>query len=49
MDNPIEYQNNLLRYYLHINSPDELSDDTWTMCLAQLEDIRKKEAQAGKK
>ena len=33
-----------LRYYLHINNPDELTDEEWAIQTKSLEWIRKKEA-----
>lgn len=39
------YHNTLLRYYLHVD-PDGLSDEEWAQTIAQLADIRKREAEA---
>lgn len=39
--------NTLMRYYLHID-PEKLSDEEWAETYAQLENIRKREAQANK-
>ena len=39
------YHDTLLRYYLHID-PDTLSDGEWAQTIAQLADIRKREAEA---
>jgi hypothetical protein len=34
----------MLRYFLHIKQPEDLSDEEWSMRLAELEYIRKLEA-----
>lgn len=39
----IGYLNTMLRYYLHID-PDMLTDQQWAITIAQLRDIRRKEA-----
>ena len=39
----IGYFNTMLRYYLHVD-PDTLTDQQWAAMIAQLTDIRKKEA-----
>lgn len=36
----------MLQYYLHIPDPDSLPDQLWAEKIAQLADIRKKEAGA---
>lgn len=38
----------MLRYYLHIAHPDELSDEEWAMRVKELEWVRSEEAKSAK-
>lgn len=46
-DNRIGYINTVLEYYLHIN-PNDLTDEEWAEKMAQIADIREREAKANK-